>query len=53
MGAAGIDFGLTRHFSLYVEPGLAWHFEPAGNLPNYYREHPLSFDLRAGLRFTL
>ena len=53
MGAAGIDFGLSKRLSLYVEPGLAWHFGLSGNLPNYYREHPVSFDLRAGLRFSL
>ena len=53
MGAAGIDLGLTSRLSLYAEPGLSWHFPMKGTLPSYYREHPLSFDLRAGLRFEL
>ena len=53
MGAAGLDFTVTPGFSLYVEPGAAWHAEMKGDLPSYYREHPFSFDLRAGLRFAL
>ena len=53
MGAAGLDLTLTRGFSLYVEPGVAWHAKMKGDYPSYYREHPFSFDLRAGLRFTL
>ena len=53
MGAAGLDYTLTPGFSLYVEPGLAWHAKMKGDLPSYYREHPYAFDLRAGLRFTL
>ena len=52
-GAAGLDYTLTPGFSLYVEPGLAWHSKMKGDLPSYYREHPYAFDLRAGLRFTL
>lgn len=52
-GSAGIHYGLTERIGLYVEPGLAWYFHTGGDLPNYYREHPLSFDLRAGLRFNL
>ena len=53
MGAAGLDFTLTPGFSLYVEPGVAWHAKMKVDLPSYYSQHPLSFDLRAGLRFTL
>jgi len=52
MGAAGLDFTLTPGFSLYVEPGVAWHARMNVELPSYYRQHPFSFDLRAGLRFT-
>ena len=53
MGAMGIDFRIASRLSLYAEPGLGWHFGMTDNLPSYYREHPLSFDLRAGLRFNL
>jgi len=53
VGAAGAEYRFTPWMGLYVEPGLAWHFKPGGELPNYYREHPWSFDLRIGLRFSL
>lgn len=50
--ATGLDLSLTRHLSLYAEPGLAWYLKIPENLPSYYREHPLSFDLQFGLRFS-
>ena len=53
LGAAGAEYRITPWMGLYVEPGLAWHLKPGGNLPNYYREHPWSFDLSIGLRFRL
>ena len=53
MAAAGIEYGFNARLGLYAEPGIAWHFKPQGTLPNYYREHPLAFDLHLGLRFNL
>lgn len=50
--AAGLDFSLTRHLSLFAEPGVAWYFKLPENLPSYYRERPLSFDLQLGLRVS-
>ena len=52
-GAGGLEFNFTPTLGLYAEPGIAWHATPKGNLPNYYRDHPLSFDLHLGLRFNL
>lgn len=51
--AAGAEYKFNTRLGLYAEPGIALHFKPQGDLPNYYREHPLSFDLHIGLRFTL
>ena len=53
LGAAGAEYLFNRRVSLYAEPGVAYHFKPGGELPNYYREHPWSFDFRIGLRFRL
>ena len=53
LGGAGAEYFFTRQIGLYAEPGLAWHLLPASTLPNYYREHPWSFDLRVGLRLRL
>ena len=52
-GGIGAEYNFTRFLGIYAEPGGAWHFKPQGNLPNYYRDHPFSFDFRAGLRFNL
>ena len=52
-GAGGLEFNFSPKLGLYAEPGIAWHATPKGNLPNYYRDHPLSFDLHLGLRFNL
>ena len=53
VGAAGAEYLFNRRVGLYAEPGVAYHFKPGGELPNYYREHPWSFDFRIGLRFRL
>lgn len=50
---AGVEYKITSRLGLYAEPGIAWHFKPHGTLPNYYREHPLAFDLHLGLRFKI
>lgn len=52
-GALGAEYDFTRFLGIYAEPGVSWHFKPKGNLPNYYREHPFSFDLHIGLRFHI
>ena len=51
--AAGAEYALAYRAGLYLEPGLTWTAKPQGDLPNYYREHPLAFDLHVGLRFKL
>jgi len=50
---AGIEVTLVDRLSLYAEPGAAWHAITPKSVPGYYREHPLSFDFRFGLRFNL
>lgn len=51
--ATGLELKLSEHIGLYAEPGIAWHPKQKGDLPDYYREHPLSFDLRVGVSFDL
>ena len=51
--AAGVEYKFNALFGLYAEPGVALHTRPKGNLPDYYRDHPFSFDLHVGFRFTL
>ena len=51
--ATGLELKLSEQVGLYAEPGIAWHPKQKGDLPDYYREHPLSFDLHVGVRFDL
>lgn len=51
--ATGLELKLSEHIGFYAEPGIAWHPKQKGDLPDYYREHPLSFDLRVGVSFDL
>ena len=51
--ATGLELKLSEQVGLYAEPGIAWHPKRKGDLPDYYREHPLSFDLHVGVRFDL
>ena len=51
--ATGVEFKFSELFGLYAEPGVALHSKPKGNLPDYYRDHPFSFDLHVGVRFNL
>lgn len=51
--SAGIRYDLSRHFSIYLEPGLAYYFKDGTELSTVYKEKPLNFDLRLGLRLNL
>ena len=53
-GAGGIQFNLSRHVGLYVEPALSWTV-PSGRqvLQTWRSDHPLMFSLAGGLRIRL
>lgn len=51
-GAAGAEFRIDQSFSLYVEPGLSYHFNNGSPVPTIYQDEPLNFNLNAGLRFS-
>jgi len=51
--ATGFEYKFSDHFGLYAEPGVAWHVHSRSDLPDYYRDHPFSFDLHVGVRFDL
>ncbi|MCR5003582.1 MAG: porin family protein [Bacteroidales bacterium] len=40
-------------FSIYAEPGLSYHFDNGCEIPTFYKDEPLSFNLNLGLRFNL
>ena len=52
-GAAGAEYKLTNHFSLYAEPGIGYYLPNGSATPTIYQDHPLNFNLSFGLRFNL
>lgn len=53
-GAGGIQFNLSKHVGLYLEPELSWNV-PSDNqtLRTYKSEDPFMFSVSSGLRITL
>ena len=51
-GALGAELNLTPHISIYAEPGLGYYFDNGSCLRTYYQDHPFSFNLNVGLKFS-
>ncbi|GAB6976737.1 outer membrane beta-barrel protein [Prevotella falsenii] len=49
----GAAYKLTKGVSLYLEPGVTYHFNNNSDLQTIYSDRPVSFQLKAGLRFNL
>ena len=47
----GIQYDLTPHLGIYMEPCLQYFFDDGSNLKSYRTEHPLSITLPLGIRF--
>ena len=52
-GAAGAEYRLVDVLGLFAEPGLSYHFKNSGDIPTFYQEKPLGFNLNLGIRFYL
>jgi len=48
----GAEWRFIPALSLFVEPGLGYYFDNHSTIPTFYQEHPLSFNLNLGLRFS-
>ena len=51
--AIGLGYRISNNIGLYAEPGISWYFKNSSELETIYKENPLQFNLRLGLRFTL
>ena len=47
----GIQYDLTPHLGIYMEPSLQYYFDDGSGLKSYRTEHPLSITLPLGVRF--
>ncbi|WP_294080496.1 porin family protein [Proteiniphilum sp. UBA5384] len=51
--SAGVEYNLFSKIGLYAEPGITYYFENGDGIETIYKEKPLNFNLRVGLRFSL
>ncbi len=49
---AGMQYPLTQGVSVYVEPSVECHFGEDSSVPTLWDEHPVTFSLPVGLRFS-
>lgn len=50
--SAGVQYHFTRHISFYVEPTLNYYIPDGSGLRTIRREHPVTFTVPVGLRFS-
>lgn len=51
--AVGIQYKLAKNIGIYAEPGIAYYFKNDSPVETIYKEKPLNFNVRLGLRFSL
>ena len=54
LGAGGVQFNMTRHLGLFVEPEISWTLPSEKRVLETYRSaHPFLFSVATGLRINL
>lgn len=48
----GIEYNFSSKIGLYAEPGVIYYFKNGSRVETIYKEKPLNFNLRVGLRFS-
>jgi len=51
--AVGVQFRVIKHIGIYAEPGIGYHFNDNSSLKTIYKEKPLNFNLKFGVRILL
>lgn len=51
LASFGVEYYLSKKFSLYAEPGFHYYFKNGNNLQTHYNEKPLNLNLTIGFRF--
>ena len=52
-GGLGLQYRMTDHMGLYVEPGVNYYFSNGTEVPSIRTESPFTFNLQIGVRFGL
>ncbi|MDD3907697.1 MAG: outer membrane beta-barrel protein, partial [Bacteroidales bacterium] len=51
--SVGVQYNFTPTIGLYAEPGVSYYFQNGSEVETIYKEKPVHFSLRFGLRFSL
>ncbi len=51
--SAGVRYSITRSLDIFVEPGASYYPDNGSDVVNSYKDKPLNFDLKAGVRFNI
>lgn len=52
LASVGVEYALNKHLYMYAEPGIHYYFKNGNGLKTTYNEHPLYFNITAGIRFN-
>jgi len=51
--AAGLQLKVIKNIGIYAEPGVSYHFKDNSSLQTIYKEKPLNFNLKFGVRLII
>jgi hypothetical protein len=52
-GGIGISYKFIKHFELFGQPSMTYYLKSDGKNNTVYSVHPLIFNLRTGIRYTI
>ncbi|MPS63985.1 outer membrane beta-barrel protein [Chryseobacterium sp.] len=51
--AAGLQLKVIKNIGIYAEPGVSYHFRDNSSLQTIYKEKPLNFNVKFGIRLII
>ena len=51
--AVGFQYNASSILGVFIEPGIAYYFNNGSDIETIYKEKPLNFNLKIGLRFNI
>lgn len=51
--AVGLQLKVVKYIGVYAEPGIGYHFNDNSSLKTIYKEKPLNFNVKFGVRIVL
>jgi len=53
MAGVGVAYSLSSKVGIFIEPGASYYFDNHSSVINTYKDRPMNFDLKVGLRFNM